>query len=126
MPDNAQEFLEKASQDIYAVEILISDAGVASWIIGFHCRQAVEKSLKAVLVHRSIHFQKIHDLYRLVQLLEDAGVMLPSWAATLDVLGPFAVVARYADVVPEDFSPAEALELARRVRDWARREPASV
>ena len=125
MPDNADEFLRKANEDLYLVGLAIRDSNVAPWIIGFHCQQAVEKSLKAVLVRKGIHFQKIHDLFRLIQLFSDAGIQLPPWSGTVDVLNPFAVEARYNDLLPTDFDPHEARRLAAEVRDWAHAELAA-
>lgn len=39
-------------------------------VIGFHRQQAVEKALKAYLVSLEIRTQKIHALYRLLELCE--------------------------------------------------------
>jgi HEPN domain-containing protein len=104
------------------VDLVIGDPNVAPWIIGFHCQQAAEKSLKAVLVRRGVHFRKIHDLFRLIQLFENTDVTLPEWSGYIDVLNPFAVEARYSTLLPDDFDPYEASRLAREVRDWARNE----
>jgi HEPN domain-containing protein len=122
MLDSAGEFLQKADEDLYLVDRVIDDPNVAHWILGFHCQQAAEKSLKAVLVCKGIHFQKIHDLFRLLQVLKEAGVDLPTWSEVLDVLTPFAVEGRYSALLPEDFDPYDARSLAREVRDWAQAE----
>ena len=117
--DAASEFLQKADEDLYLVDLVIDDEKVAPWIVGFHCQQAAEKGLKAVLVQSGIHFPKIHDLYRLVQLLQQTGIDLPDWADEVDALNPLAAEARYSTLLPEDFDSRRARRLACLVRDWA-------
>ncbi len=60
--DLALLFLAKAAQDVQAVDILLTDTRVADEIVGFHCQQAAEKLLKAVLVERDIEFHRILTL----------------------------------------------------------------
>jgi len=43
--------------------------------IGFHCQQAVEKYLKAVLVASGLPAPFTHDLTRLFVSLEQAGII---------------------------------------------------
>jgi len=56
---------------------LLPDAGLDDEIIGFHAQQAVEKALKAWLVHLGIDFPKVHSLGALMDLLGVHGHPLP-------------------------------------------------
>jgi hypothetical protein len=49
---------------------LLSVAGVADAILGFHSQQSVEKALKAALASREIAFPYKHDLDRLIEGIE--------------------------------------------------------
>lgn len=43
----------------------------------FNAQQAAEKAIKAVLIARNIEFPYVHDLARLLSLLEDGGEVIP-------------------------------------------------
>ena len=49
-PDPAAVLLSKARQDQHLAARVAGDASVSDEHIGFFCQQAIEKSLKAVLV----------------------------------------------------------------------------
>jgi HEPN domain-containing protein len=75
----------------------------------FHCQQAVEKSLKALLVWRDLPFRKTHDI---VELAKQCADLEPALSGALHSLGPltrFAWEFRY----PGDSEPP-ALETARK------------
>lgn len=94
---------------------------IADGIIGFHAQQAVEKWLKAVMVLRGIRHPRIHDLGRLLQMLENTGIELPENADRLDELTIYAVPLRYDDLL--DTEPLDRMDTARLVSDvevWAR------
>jgi HEPN domain-containing protein len=76
----------KAQEDATAVREFGDNSGIADGIIGFHAQQAVEKWLKVVMAQRGIPQARIHDIGRLLQLLEDDGVELPDFAERLDEL----------------------------------------
>ena len=87
----------------------------------FHCQQAVEKAIKALLVLHQIDFRKLHDIGQLVRLLQASPSVPPAARIEgLESLTRYAVVARYP---PGDASPQEArraLEMATSFLDWAR------
>jgi len=93
--DLALRFLAKGEQDLAAARVLAQNPDMADDIIGFHCQQAVEKCLKAVLVVKCVEFRKTHDLMELMQMLEDNGLPVPENREALDDLEPYAVTARY-------------------------------
>lgn len=119
---SAQALLEKAREELDAIELLVDHQHVAEWIIGFHAQQVAEKSLKSVLVHRGHQPPKTHDIFLLIQMLEDAHEPFPDWFHELDRLNPFAVLLRYdtLDLIAY-FDRGTVIHLVVRVYDWAAR-----
>jgi len=84
-------------------------------------QQAAEKALKALCIHRGIAFPKTHSLVRLVDLLDKAGLHMPTEVKEADVLTRYAVEACYPRL-EEEVTEAEyqvALRLATYVVEWA-------
>jgi HEPN domain-containing protein len=96
--DFALLLLKKALQDALLIEKLSIDAEIADDIIGFHLQQVVEKSLKALLVFKSIKFRRTHDIRELLDVLKDNKIIVPSWFDGLDSWTPYAVEYRYDDL----------------------------
>ena len=86
----------------------------------FHAQQAVEKSIKAILVAKSIPFPRTHHLDTLIGLLP-AKVPMPRDEAEVVVLTEFAVAIRYPGldepVTEEEY--LEAVCLAESAVRWA-------
>lgn len=88
----------------------------------FHTQQAVEKSIKAVLIHRGIEFRKIHHINYLIGLLP-AEVSLPPEIVDAVGLTTYAVMSRY----PGDYEKVteeayqEAVRTAQAIFAWAGR-----
>src|SRR2546427_11320999 len=93
--EQARLFLAKAGEDESLLDAVLPLPGVSDAIFGFHCQQAAEKLLKALLSHYGVAFSRTHDLNQLMELLETAGHPLPEEAHTIDELTPFAVQFRY-------------------------------
>ena len=66
--------LEKGRQDLKAVDKWQADKDVSVEIIGFHIQQAIEKSLKAVLLSRRIDFPRTHNLGLIIGLCQSNGI----------------------------------------------------
>ena len=96
--EQAQLFLRKAASDEAALDAVIDAPEVTDDIFGFHCQQAAEKLLKAVLSHLQASFRHTHDLRNLMDLLADGGVPLPTPFDSLKDLNIYAVQFRYEDV----------------------------
>lgn len=122
--DMAKKFLEKAAQDEVLLDKVLEHREVADEIIGFHCQQAVEKILKALLAYNQIEFRKTHDLAELMDLLTDNGHPIPTELSDLDILNPFAVEYRYNLFSSESstFDRKSAGELVRRLRIWVEKK----
>ena len=88
-------------------------------IIAFHCQQAVEKYLKALLVRHQIEFPKTHDIAKLLDRVATVNANMAESLRDADVLTPFGVEVRYPSEAPELLpgGEAEAIDMARRVKD---------
>lgn len=116
--DLARVFLSKARQDLEALEVL-SESDVADEIVGFHAQQAVEKAIKAVLTAADVRVGRTHDIRYLLSLLP-AGTDAPEWLSDATSLAPYAVLARYAEVAPDErLDRSASISLVRRVIAWA-------
>src|ERR671914_3009026 len=102
--DLATTLLRLAADDLAAAKTLL-DAESSALIVGFHCQQAVEKALKAVLAERGADFPYTHDVGLLIQLCEDAAT---------------AVQARYSGVQVPDLALETALAWADETLEWSR------
>ena len=113
------QWLQKAARDFDAAEHLLGQGDRFREIIAFHCQQAAEKYLKALLVRRQIEFPRTHDIKK---LLSSVATIDPGLAESLrdaDVLTPFGVEVRYPGDAPELLAGGEtdAFDIARRVKD---------
>ncbi len=117
--DLANQLLELARDDEMAGRTLF-EADSATSIVGFHCQQAVEKSLKAVLADDGLQFPFTHDIELLVQLCADAGTPLPDHLADVDRLTPFAARVRYGTAPVPDVDLGSCLDWAAQAIAWAR------
>jgi HEPN domain-containing protein len=87
--------LRKAAQDEALLDEVLTSDKVSDEIIGFHCQQAAEKILKALLSDVGVHFRKTHEIGALMALLAQTGHALPDQFENLDVLTPFGAIYRY-------------------------------
>ena len=113
------EWLRKAQADLAVADRLVSEEAIFANAVAFHCQQAAEKFLKALLVWAEIDFPKTHDLKELLTLASRVDEQLASHLRATTSLTPYGVDLRYPGDRP-DASPAEAREavrLAQIVRD---------
>ena len=111
--EQALLFIKKACQDEALLAEVISSQAVSDELFGFHCQQAAEKLLKAILSLHDIDFARTHNLRFLMDLLADAGHRLPEEFRDLDMLTPYGTLFRYEDVPVETVIDRE--DLLRRV-----------
>ena len=83
----------------------------------FHCQQAAEKYLKALLEEHGQSVPKLHDLERLAQLLQPYCSALSSLRRGLLLLTDFAVDTRYPGNWTTKRQAISALRWASRVRE---------
>ncbi len=110
----ARSNLERARAEKISDEILYED-------LCFDAQQAVEKSLKALLVRLDKPFPKTHSIGMLLKLVEETGVEIPDDVNRSKILTDYAVDTRYPGmyepVSEEEYK--EALNLAVWVFEWA-------
>ena len=88
-------------------------------IILFHAQQAVEKSLKAVLVLRQIIFPRTHDLLELHTLAVQNHLSVPAARDLLLRLSPYAVEFRYLGAKAPTVTLEEGTTVVESLLDWA-------
>lgn len=87
-PGSPREWIEHARSDLALARLGRDAEDVLSAQVCFHAQQAVEKTLKAVLLHRSVAFPLTHDLVALAEIATNAGIVLPDWRDELSGLNP--------------------------------------
>ena len=121
IPGSVAHWLRRAKSDLALASVSLPPDVLYSELC-FHAQQAVEKCLKAVLIHYGIEFRKVHDIDYLITLLP-AEATLPQQAEQVAVLTSYAVAFRYPgdyeDVTEEAYQ--EAMQIARTVYLWAER-----
>jgi len=99
--DVAYTLLQKAKEDEQTVELIRVANG--PWGVGcFHCQQAAEKRLKAVLAIYEGEFPRTHDIDMLISLAKPYCAALSNLPDEVLLLGDYAVGVRYDDVVSVD------------------------
>jgi len=120
-PDDPREWLNRARSNLALASQRVPSVYLED--LCFLAQQAAEKALKAVLIHRRVRFPYIHDLGKLITLIEQSGISVPESVRRAVILSDYAVESRYPGlaepVTPEEH--AEALALAQQVVDWAER-----
>jgi len=109
--DLVRGWLRKSRSDALAMRASL-EAGALDAAC-FHAQQAVEKCLKAYLIHVGVEFPFTHNLTRLVELASQEDRCFGELAARVEPLTPYAVELRY----DEGFWPSQ--EDARRAANTA-------
>ena len=97
--DIVGQWLRKAHDDLAVADTVLATTPSARWASCFHAQQAVEKTMKALLVLRAVDFPKTHSLVVLAGLLGATGDHLD--IEIVKTLQPWAVAGRY----PESAGP---------------------
>ena len=88
----------------------------------FNCQQAVEKSLKGLLIHLGVNFPFTHSISALVSLIKESGVAVPDFVNDSARLTIYAVDTRYPPeqepVSEEEYK--EAVMIAEQVYNWVK------
>ena len=117
--DDPREWLNRARSNLArardrAAEVYLED-------LCFDAQQAAEKAIKAVMIKRGIDFPYIHDIGRLLRLLEADGQTIPERVERAAGLTPYATVLRDPGIEQpvSTGAHAEAVETAESVVRWA-------
>lgn len=120
-PGDVGPWVDKAEQDLRTAETMASkDVGAAPDTICFLSQQAVEKYLKAFLVHHRVAFPKTHALDALLDLAVGVEPSLDTLRPSLITMNPYAVEYRYPGESANVDEAMAAVTQARQARSAIR------
>jgi len=117
--EQALSLINAGKRDLLALQLLVETRRAPHETIGFHCQQACEKFLKAVLVLHGLVFDRTHDLVMLYEQLEQQGILIPADKEKLRALNSYAVQFRYEGCPVEMIPSGECDAIASRLEKWA-------
>jgi len=71
MKKQVEDWALLADKDLQAAEIIINDEYPLTNIVAFHCQQAIEKYLKAIIIEKDGPLIRTHDLIKLNGILNE-------------------------------------------------------
>ena len=93
--EDIKAWIEKADHDLGTAKIIFLHIPEYYDIIAFHCQQAVEKYIKAILIHNNIEFIRSHDLVYLLDLLSEKIIIDETKFRSVFTLNNYSVQIRY-------------------------------
>jgi HEPN domain-containing protein len=91
------EWINKADHDLGSAKLIFHHIPDYFDTIAFHCQQATEKYLKAILEDKGIEFQRTHNLVYLLELLSRVIEVNEETFDKAILLNGFSVQIRYPD-----------------------------
>ena len=91
------EWINKADHDLGSAKLIFHHIPDYFDTIAFHCQQATEKYLKAILEDKGIEFQRTHNLVYLLELLSREIDINEDTFDKAILLNGFSVQIRYPD-----------------------------
>lgn len=122
MPNNFlhqyEIYYKKATADLVLVQqvVTLNNPLIDESIILFHLQQGAEKYLKSLLSYRKIHFGKLHDIKKILELYIESGIETPPNAEAFIELTPYAVEGRYDFVVNNHIDIPRFLTLLEQLK----------
>jgi HEPN domain-containing protein len=114
--DPVQEWIDLARQDEASARFLLQMRPLPLEVICFHCQQAAEKLIKAVLAKHGLDIPKTHDLPFLLDLAVESVPSLGSLDQLALDLNDFSVLVRYPSHIPlEETDATDALKAVEAV-----------
>jgi HEPN domain-containing protein len=90
-----ESWITKADHDLTTAHLVQNHLPAYKDTIAFHCQQAVEKLLKAYLIHLDIGFRRSHDLIYLLDIIEKPELFTKEDYDQVARLQDYAVEIRY-------------------------------
>lgn len=121
--NEALRWLEFADDDLAVAKTIKENRQLPGRLACFHCQQAAEKAIKALLIFHNIDFPRTHDLNLLLRLVKN-GSPLKTHCPDLTGLIVFAAEARYPGDYPDATTANvnDAVITADRVLELVRAE----
>ena len=108
MADEAVAWLQLAEEDLKAVRNNVFGPEPTAKIAAYHCQQAAEKMVKAVLISAGVDPPHWHNIDDLIDLLPEGHRLRPQ-PEPLGRFSPYAIAFRYPvldpDVLPDEPAP---------------------
>ena len=118
-PNDPREWLNRARSNLALAKNHIPEAYLED--LCFEAQQAAEKAIKSRLIGLEVEFPYVHDLARLLTLLEEAGQTVPDTVRKAAELTRYAILTRYPGparaVSMEEY--LTAVQIADEVVRWA-------
>lgn len=93
------DWIDKADHDLGSAKLIFLHIPEYFDTIAFHCQQATEKYLKAMLLFNGIEFDRTHNLIYLLELLSQKIEISEELFDKAILLNGFSVQIRYPDNV---------------------------
>lgn len=121
--DLARQWVQKAENDLLNADNNLCAENIPLDTVCFHCQQAAEKLLKAVLIANNTMPSRTHDLMILLENVSTINSTVTVLRAPLANLMPYAVEIRYPDdwFMPSLEDAEEARAMVSQVLEWTRR-----
>lgn len=118
-PDDPREWMNRARSNLAMAKNRIPGAYLED--LCFEAQQAAEKAIKSVMTMRGIDFPYVHDLARLMTILEAGGERIPDRVRRATRLTRFATHTRYPSLEePVSLQEyGETIAIAEDVIRWA-------
>lgn len=109
-----RSWLEKARHDLETARCVIEHETPITDTDVYHCQQAAEKALKAVMIHHGQPVFKTHDLMALTTHCAKIDPDFKDWVDAAAILTPYATHYRYPcnESDPDLLETIEAIDLA--------------
>ncbi|MYB75966.1 MAG: HEPN domain-containing protein, partial [Chloroflexi bacterium] len=118
-PDDPREWLNRAKSNLVMAKNRVPEVYLED--LCFKAQQVAEKAIKSVMIKRGAEFPYVHDLARLLSLLEAAGEGVPKNVMQAEELTQYAMSTRYPSleqpVTEVDYS--DSVRVAEAVVRWA-------
>jgi HEPN domain-containing protein len=117
--DAPSQWLANARADLALAKVNLPPEGLYEHLC-FHAEQAVEKSLKAILLKYRVDFPFTHNLQALLDLFPEE-INTPQEILEAVELNPYAVATRYPGTIEPvtETEYREAIRIAERIFKWA-------
>lgn len=120
--EETKKWLIKGLNDFKTAEKLINlpEDEIITDTLCFHCQQAVEKFLKAFLIHNNKEFERVHSLEYLIKLSSEIDKEFEILYETAASLNDYAITVRYPDefYIPSIEEARKAFKLARKAKEF--------
>jgi HEPN domain-containing protein len=121
-PDDPLSWITKGDRDLALVQDMLPNLATYPDLICYHCQQAAEKHLKALLLHHGQKVKKTHDLEELMDLLAPFETSIsPEHYNNAVKINDYAMLTRYPSMTsdPSEADVLEAVECAKFFRSFA-------